>query len=263
VKAHMFNFGVEGLTISPNSVLIRLLVERYHPALIVYVTEMRDYIAGNGLDYEVPFLADPWIRYQRGDFNPFGWLVDHSAALQHYLPYRDWMQADFPSTMFNYAKRYQETTASGYEADSLIGAGIDVPPDPANPQDAAYFKAYGKYQVASTRLANLQDVLAYSREQGTAVWVVEMPVHPTFYAYVGGEAVHQQFQQTVSATVQDNGGWFLPAAACFDVIPLQGRSNRWHLNFQGAPLFSSCLGRQLAGLASQQHTTFIKPAGGK
>ena len=262
IQARMFNFGVEGTTVSPNSVITRLLVERYHPALVIYVTEMRDYIAGNAVDFESRFLADPWIRYQRGDFTIFGWLVDHSAGLQKYLPYRDWMLADFPGTIFGYINRYNTTTLSGYEADYEIGTNIDVLPDPANPQDATYFKAYGNYQIAPSRLAELKDILDFSRGQGTAVWVVEMPVHPTFYTYVGGESVHQQFQQTISTTVQTNGGWFLPATACLDVIPLNGRSNRWHLNFQGAPLFSTCLGQQLAFLGSQQNTTFIKPAAG-
>ena len=80
-----------------------------------------------------------------------------------------------------------------------------------------------------------------------------MPVHPTFYVYVGGEAVHKQFQQTISSFVTTNGGTFLPAETCLSSIPLNGRSNRWHLNYIGAPYFSSCLGNQLAILVNQDH----------
>ncbi len=83
-----------------------------------------------------------------------------------------------------------------------------------------------------------------------------MPVHPTFYVFVGGEAVHKQFQQTLFSFVEDNGGLFLPAEACND-IPLEGRSNRWHLNYIGAPIFSKCLGQQLSILADQQNTDFV------
>ena len=253
VQPRIFNFGVEGMTISPNSVIARLLVEQYHPALLIYVTEMRDYIAGNGLEYETPFLKDPWLQYRIGQYNLVGWLADNSSAMQHYLPYRNWVQSDFPQTMAFYIKRYQETSASGYEPDSMIGVNVDVPPNPNDPTEVQNFKDYGNYQIAASRVDNLKNILDFSKNQGTNVWVVEMPVHPTFYVYVGGERVHQQFQQTISSFVTTNGGSFLPSEACLNTIPLKGRSNRWHLNYIGAPYFSSCLGDQLAIFVQQNH----------
>jgi hypothetical protein len=266
VRVRMFNFGVEGMTVSPNSVITGLLVKHYHPALIVYVTEMRDYIAGNGMDYETRFLADSWLHTELGKFDPFIWLVNNSAALQHYLPYRNWMRSDFSQTMSTYVERYQGTTASGYEADHLVGTNIDRLPDPNKPDDAANFLEGKNYQISPSRLSNLKTILAAGKPYRlpTAIWVVEMPVHPTFYVFVGGEQVHRQFQQVISSFVASNGGSFLPSEACLDAIPLQGRSNRWHLNYIGAPIFSSCLGEQLALLAQQQKTSFIKmkPAAG-
>jgi len=257
VHARIFNFGVEGMTIAPNSVIARLLVERYHPALLIYVTEMRDYIAGNGLEYETPFLKDPWLRYQAGDFNLFGWVVDHSAALQHYLPFRNWARSDYPQTIAFYIKRFHDTSASGYEPDIGIGDNIDIPPNPKDPAEVQNFKDFGNYQIAASRLNNLKNILDFSKNQGTNVWVVEMPVHPTFYVYVGGELVHKQFQQKISSFVTSNGGSFLPAEACLSTIPLNGRSNRWHLNYIGAPYFSACLGDQLASFINQQHIDLI------
>ncbi|MBE0582280.1 MAG: hypothetical protein IH612_00800, partial [Desulfofustis sp.] len=52
----IFNFGVEGLTIEPNSVVARLLVETYHPKVIVFGTEIRDYVANNGTEAAEAFL---------------------------------------------------------------------------------------------------------------------------------------------------------------------------------------------------------------
>ena len=254
----IFNFGVEGMTIAPNSLIARLLVERYHPALLIYVTEMRDYIAGLGLEYETPFLNDPWVQYQEGNFNPFGWAVDHSAALQHYLPFRNWARSDFPQTIAFYIKRYRDTSSSGYEPDEGIGVNINIPPNPNDPAELQNFKDYGNYQIAASRVDDLSNILDFSKNQGTAVWVVEMPVHPTFYVYVGGETVHMQFQETISSVVTTNGGSFLPSEACLGTIPLKGRSNRWHLNYIGAPYFSSCLGDQLAIFVEQSHINPIK-----
>jgi hypothetical protein len=255
-RIRIFNFGVEGLTVAPNSVNARILVKKYRPALLIYVTEMRDYIATTGLDYQQLFLSNPWIQNQQGNFNLPGWLVDHSMALQYFLPYRNWMRADFPQSIYSLIRRSQNTSSSGYEPEMAMGENIGSPPDPNDPEEAKNFTAYGNFQMAPSRLESLQSILTLNQEKGTKVLVVEMPVHPTFYDYVGGEAIHQQFQLTISSIVRSNGGSFLPAEKCND-IPLVGRANRWHLNYLGAPVFSTCLGRQLAILANQLNTDFI------
>ena len=257
VHPRIFNFGLEGMTVAPNSVIAQLLVERYHPALLIYVTEMRDYIAGNGLEYETPFIKDPWLQYQTGNLTPAGWLADHSAALQHYLPFRNWARSDFPDTIALYLKRYHDTSASGYEPDSGIGVNINIPPNPNDPAEVQNFKDYGNYQIAASRLSDLKSILDSNKNQGTTVWVVEMPVHPTFYVYMGGAVIHKQFQKTISSFVTANGGSFLPAETCLSSIPLNGRSNRWHLNYIGAPYFSTCLGDQLVIFGNQHHLDLI------
>jgi len=256
IPLRIFNFGSEGLTIAPNSVNARIIVNKYHPALLIYVTEMRDYIATVGLSYQQSFLSNPWIKYQQGNFDPTGWLIDHSMALQSYLPYRNWMRADFPQFIYSYLYRNRNTTSSGYEPELATGQNIDLPPNPNDPNEAENFQSTANYQVAPSRLENLQSILSLKQEQGTKILIVEMPVHPTFYFYVGGDAVHQQFQQTISSIVSTNGGSFIPAEKCID-IPLKGRANRWHLNYLGAPVFSTCVGQQLAILAKQQNTNFV------
>ncbi len=113
--------------------------------------------------------TDPWLRYQTGDFNLLGWLADHSAALQHYLPFRNWVRSDFPDTMAFYIKRYHDTSASGYEPDTMIGVNIDVPPNPNDPAEAQNFKDYGNYQIAASRLGDLKSILDFRQNQGTSV----------------------------------------------------------------------------------------------
>jgi hypothetical protein len=256
IQLRIFNFGLEGLTVAPNSVNARILVNKYHPALLIYVTSMRDYLVTNGLDYERSFLSSPWIKYQQGDFDPTGWLIDHSMALQHYLPYRNWMRADFPKSMSSYLYRYKNTSFNGYEPELAMGKNVDIPPNPNDPAEAVNFQANASYQVAPSRLKNLQSILFLKKEKGSTVLIVEMPFHPTFYVYVGGDAVHRQFQKTISSIVGSNGGLFIPAEKCND-IPLVGRANRWHLNYLGAPVFSTCLGQHLVILAEQQNNHFI------
>jgi hypothetical protein len=252
----IFNFGVEGLTIDPNSVNARILVDTYHPALLIYVTEMRDFIDGLALDYQQMFLSDPWIQYRQGKINLLGWLIDNSTALQSYLPYRNWMRADFPETIHLYRYRSHNTSASGYEVENGVEENIDIPPDPADPAEINNFETFNNFKIAATRLENLESILALGNNEDTKVLIVEMPVHPTYYVYAGGEAVHHQFQQTISSLVMNADGSFIPAESCSD-IPLDGRANRWHLNKKGAPIFSTCLGQELVRLANEQNTDFV------
>jgi hypothetical protein len=244
----IFNFGVEGLTIAPNSVNASILVRKYHPALLIFVTEMRDFIATNGLDVQQRFLSDPWMEYQQGSFNFTGWMIDHSMALQTFLPYKNWMRADFPQTISSFMLHRITISTDGYERENYQGGNIDSPPDPANPQDAQNFLDYGNFQVAPSRLGSLQSILSLQGSPGTKVLIVEMPVHPSFYVFIGGDSVHKQFQGTISSFVTSSGSIFLPAETCGS-IPLAGRADRVHLNNLGAHFFSVCLGDQLSNLA--------------
>jgi hypothetical protein len=81
----VFNFGIEGMTIQPNSVVAKILIETYHPQALIFGTEIRDYYAKNGVIVAERFLSNPWVRYRNGDFNFWGWLAEHSHAYPYYL----------------------------------------------------------------------------------------------------------------------------------------------------------------------------------
>jgi len=260
LRLRIFNFGVDGLTIAPNSVNTKLLVEKYHPALLVFVTEMRDYDAMNGLEAQGMFLSNPWVQYQMGGFNPTGWIIDHSVAIQHYLPYRNWMRSDFPNTFAAYLQTYHTTSLAGYEPDYGEMNAVSAPTQ-NDLTDNPYFDNSRPYQINPSRLACLQAILDLARNDGPQIVVVEMPVHPVFFDYVGGETVHKAFQEKIAETVQAGSGIFLPAIDEVS-IPLEGRANLTHLNWRGAPILSAYLGEKLAALANQDGMTFVNEQNG-
>jgi hypothetical protein len=94
-KPRVFNFGVEGLTISPISDLAEILVEKYHPGTLLVFTEMRDYVAGNGTEVETTFLDNAWMHYEMGKPSLAGFILAHSQVLQHLLSVRNWSRSDF------------------------------------------------------------------------------------------------------------------------------------------------------------------------
>ncbi|HZU86358.1 MAG TPA: hypothetical protein VFF78_02670 [Anaerolineaceae bacterium] len=249
-KLRVFNFGVEGLTVVPMAQLARLLVDTYHPGTIIYFTEMRDYLAGNGDDVAQSFLANEWLQYRMGQKSFVGWAVDHSSALQLLLPLRTWARADFPDTFLLNQRRQQNTHADGYEPEIQVVDFSGAPPDPNDPEDQKLFALYGNFAIAPERLDYLKQLLALSNT-GTAILVTEFPAYPAFYHYFGGEHVHQLYLDAIQEFIANQGGAFLPPVNPV-LIPLNGRSDDHHLNQIGAELYSSLLGQQFNLLCQQQ-----------
>ncbi len=246
----VFNFGVEGMDLFTNSELAALLVEEYHPKTIIFFTEMREY--GPVTDTSVPdrFKTDPWFQYKLGNPSAEAWIYDHSFAMQYFLPYRNWGRADFPDTMLKNLYRYSQTTASGYEPDHAYGKDLDVHTDPTDPAQKVWFDLYRDFKVNETNLDDLAGILDL-HARGVQVIVTEMPVYKTFYDYFGGEVIHQQFLTTIAEHTETHQGFYFPPVDS-ELIPLVGRVDNHHLNFEGAPVYSKLLGQQLGTLCLEQ-----------
>jgi hypothetical protein len=238
----VFNFGVEGLTVVPMADLAELLVDTYHPLAIIYFTEMRDYLAGNGDDTARTFLENEWLRYRISQKSPIGWAVDHSAALQMLLPLRQWPRADFLDTYLQNLRRLDNTRLDGYEPEIQQTEFTGELPDPADPQDREFFALYGNYSIADQRLESLMSMLMLFNK-GTYILVTEFPAYPGFYQYFGGEQVHTDYLVTIEDFILKNGGTFIPPIDP-NLIPLNGRSDDHHLNSRGAAQYSTLLGKQ-------------------
>lgn len=254
----IFNFGIEGLTVAPNANIVQLLEREYHPGTIIFVTEMRDYAANNGLDLEKQLLADEWLSapYQSA-VSTRVWLKSNSSLLQHLLPLRNWSRADFPDTFLMNIRRWGDTSASGYEADRNTGEGIDIPPDPNDPKEKENFALFKDFSIDPGRLQDLQTILGQSAN-GTSVFVTEMPLYPTYFVYFGGEPAHEAYLSTLESFVTANGGIFLPPLS-WKLIPLEDRVDHHHLNYKGAPLFSKLLAQQLAEVC-EYNGTCLQPS---
>jgi len=249
----VFNFGVEGLTVAPNSVIARILNAKYHPGTIIFITEMRDYAATNGLEIEEQLLSDEWmIARQGGEETARAWLRANSSLLQQLLPFRNWSRADFPDTFLMQARRFADTSLSGYEADASIGENIDIPPDPADPDEKEDFKLFANFSIDPGRLANLKDILEFSND-GTPVIITELPVHPSYFTYFGGTQAHDRYLKTLIPFIEEQGGVFLPAPD-WQGIPLFARADHHHLNNIGAILYSRMLAGKLANLCLNEGT---------
>lgn len=246
----IFNFGVEGLTVVPMADLASLLVDTYHPKTIIYFTEMRDYLAGNGDDVSKKFLSSDWLQYRLGKRNFLGWLEDHSAALQRLLPMRYWSRADFPDTWLQNMRRFANTHPDGYEPEIQVSDFTGKLPDPNDPDDQKLFAIYGNYEIDPARLEKLRSLII-QREKGTWIVVAEFPSYPGFYTYFGGEQVHADYLSAIADYTREQGGMFLPPISP-NLIPFSGRADDHHLNQIGAKLYSGLLAQQWNILCQMQ-----------
>jgi len=251
----VFNFGVEGLTVSPNSKLAVLIDETFAPASIVFFTEMRDYVPENGAEVEAELFSDPWLTYRISGKGLIGRVIDRSAALQLLLPYRQWANPDFLDVLLRNTGRTLATSNAGYEPETRLRNDIDIRPDANNPDDAYFFSLYSNFSITPARLDDLDTILNL-RSDKTAVFVSEIPAFFTFYDYFGGEEVHTKFVSDIQKYVVSQGGTFIQPVAS-DEIPLDGRADRLHLNSSGAITFSKLLARQFY-LACEETQSCLK-----
>jgi hypothetical protein len=261
-KLRIFNFGIEGLTVAPNSKLAKILSEEYHPGTILFVTEMRDFVAQNGLDVETKFESNPWIRGVLGTGYSFeSKLISSSSFLQQMLVFRNWSRFDFLENYQTAIKRNENMNAAGYEEDPSIGGLFNQHPNPNDPNDRVNFDLFDHFKIDPGRLNDLRNILELN-ETGARIIITEMPIYPTFYEYFGGQAIHLQFQDEIDSFITINEGVYVEPVS-WALIPFDGRDDYLHLNFRGAILYSRFLAWQLAAQCRSQHQCllFSSPGG--
>lgn len=233
-----YNFGVEGLTLHGNLALAGILLDEYHPDVLLYIADVRDLDASNLPSSETRFLADPWLRYRMGEWTLAGWLFDHSQALQRYLPYRNWVRADFPDTFYTYLYRSVTISDAGYEPDTNAEI-LDAEALAEMRHSPACTQYYAEIEIGAARLDELRALIALAEAHRARLIVAEMPVNPIVYECMTGSVSHADFQQVMAETVTQAGGVFLPA---YPELPVEAHVDMHHLNPDGAAAFS----RQLA-----------------
>ncbi|MBS1249096.1 MAG: hypothetical protein MAG431_00669 [Chloroflexi bacterium] len=243
-KLRVFNFGVNGISLPPATSLIEIVTQTYNPSLIIHVTEMRDYHPQTGMGMAGRVADDPWLRYKLGKPSPWGWVIDHSMAIQRYLSFRFWAREDFPSWYALLERRLIDITPWGYEPDRHVDDRINEPPNPNEKKDQHILETYKNYQVDPKRIGFLETIL---HQPDRKVIILGMPVHPTTVEYFGNpQEDYQEFLTTVEETARTHGGKFIATANL--TIPDEGYANKFHLNQSGAPIFSEFLAKELVHL---------------
>ena len=255
-----FNYGTEGLSLTATAATIRILIETARPDIIVLATEMRDYYNTSGQELADRYISNSWVQQKMGNPSVPGWLLDNSLLLQKAFVLRDWMRVDFPETLKLNIRRWHDTSESGYEPDNRIMPNIASPIDLNDPEEKALYEAYYPFDVADERLQALQDILAVCKNNEVQLVLLDMPAHPTFFGYFGGESEHGHYLDFIEGFSRENDVVLIPAMP-FENVPVEGWSDRIHLNKTGVPVFSQYLGENLSSLLENGQLNIKNPGG--
>ena len=247
-----FDFGVDGMPASNAGALAQVLVEDYHPRLLIYGVDARDYaVPADSKDAKVLAEMD-WLKYRLGQFSLKGWLIEHSELYRYRFALQRLLRFDYQHTIrdgsyTNLLGRY------GFDFDERAG-DVATPPrrdDPRGPVQY-YFGLLSGYQMLPENIYGLEQVLEQDDEVEELV-VVELPVAATYMEFFGnGVADYQTYLERVKKMTLEEDGYFVESMS-WGVIPADGWVDYSHLNRVGAAAFSRALGEKIgaAKLAGQ------------
>jgi hypothetical protein len=241
-----FNFGIDSSSVASSAALVKILIEDYHPRLLIFGTDPRDYAIPGIEPGPAVILDTSWVKYRLGSFSLEGWLLDHSYLFRYRQHLSRLMRFNFEGTLWSATQLDLPILPNGYTPLSTISTYINEPPDPLDTSyEVTYYKnIYSSYHVLDENLAAMEAIMDYNGLE-TEVIIVEMPVSDGLYYFFGnGEADYDRFVARVSelASLHQIPFWRTEPQ---DSIPDDGWSDYSHLNTRGAEILSAWLGSQV------------------
>jgi hypothetical protein len=255
-----FNFGIDASSAVSTAVLVKILVEDYHPRLLLIGTDARDYAIPSKDRDPLAILETPWIQYRAGHFSLDGWLTEHSYLYRYRQHLSRLLHFNFEGTLWSETKLNFEILDDGQTPIDKVADYIN---DPPSPQDDSYEVVYysrifAPYQMLDENLNALESIMEYNGAT-TQVIVVEMPVADGLYYFFGnGEADYDRFIARISGLADLHHVPFWRTEP-LDSIPDDGWSDYSHLNVTGAEIFSNWLGEQVGRLEVQKDAGGLQP----
>lgn len=243
-----FNFALAEITLSDAPIMTEFLIRRYAPRLLVYGLSPRDFSANvdSGRPTDPAHIA--WMRYQRGEPDVNGWLIDHLLSYRYYLAIHDWMAPDFQGRLDQRRRTEAELTAlDGHTPSEEV---FDLNGD--DPWWRAR-KVFKDYHTAPGALAGVRDLVALAdRYPATTLVLAEIPLHPAIYTDFLPAADYDALIAAIESSAGAQSVLFVRSAAL--ALPPEGVwKDSIHLNGRGAALFSAWLGEQTARALGAPH----------
>jgi hypothetical protein len=247
-----FNFGIDAASAASTAALARIIVEDYHPRLLMIGTDPRDYAVPREDPDPSVVLNSPWVAYRQGEFSLEGWLLEHSYLYRYRQHLGRLARFQFEDTLWSNTKLPYEILPNGFTSLDKVSTYINNPPIQGDDSFEVkyYTRIYSSYKMLPENLEGLERITEYNGS-GIQVILVEMPVADGLYYFFGnGESDYNKFLTRVDelTTLHYVPFW---QTEPLDFIPDNGWVDYSHLNKMGAAIFSTWLGQQV-GTEEQQ-----------
>jgi hypothetical protein len=230
-----FNFGINGGGEDTPLAMAEILVEEYHPTLLVFGLSPR---LGHHPENDL-IIGLPWVRYRRGDFSLKGWLADRSMTYRYGLLVGNWLAVPQVSLEERLdTQRVLAENAGFNPSDTVITL-------PLGKADLEKVETYN-YRLDGLWQKRLDRMLGFHQPPGLQVVLVEVPVHPVVLA--GRDAQRRDYEAFVaqaSRIARERGVLFLPTTLLGLLPDDASWRDKGHLNSAGAAIFSRWVGEQV------------------
>jgi hypothetical protein len=241
--------GIETLPAGAAGTLAQIVVNKYHPDLLIYGTSARDYAPNSKSEDMTVIVEGSWVRYQSGDHSPLLWLQNHSYIYR----YAKQLQLVIRFNTDGLRESQQEFGVSIADASGFLPKtrpAQEVHFLAAEKDAANLFHPYTIYDENLEGLAQIIDL-----QKSTKIVIVEMPVSVDYYAYFENQEL--DYERFVEAIVSTTAPKNIPLIQTSNsqIIPDEGWWDRSHMNLVGANIFSEWLGEQILQFISKD--TFV------
>jgi hypothetical protein len=238
-----FNFGVLGMAPYAGATLIRILNRNYSPKMVIWGISPYD-LKTNEKNKQLALEDGSWIRFQTGEGNFGGWLIDASYLTRYYLRFRLWL--DFPRIDRVIRASERRWSANGFTR-GRRGSSIAAPDQLE--REAENKGAMRNFKINQRVLSRMHE--AFQSTPGVTCVLVEMPIHRSNEA--GGEEEEKSYEKLVSL-IQGFAGrkniHFIQSDRQNSFNDSHWR-NFLHMNSIGARRFSQWLGRRVGAAVRQ------------
>ena len=242
IPLECFTFGVQGL--APNSVgdVSQVIIDQLSPALLVYGSDVPSLGKSAGGGPQSAVLERAWFQHRIGNPSAEGWIIQHSMLVRYLLLGHELLRGDPRDWLSTNHNIEANTTARGFRDRDLSNLVPGQIPEPRG----EVLEVLAAFEVSQEQLDGLRRLAGL--DGPTAVLVVEAPLHPGFFRFLGREEDdYLQAYGQLQAVLAEEGVPFLPSTAVVE-IENAGWLNANHLNARGAAVFSRWLAEQVAQL---------------
>ena len=242
-KIRCFNFGVSAMPANAAAAVAKILVEDYHPKLLIYGLSARDLAIPNDAEDSAVILETPWVQYRMGQFSIQGWLYDHSYFYRNLKSLNNLVRLNFNSPEEEFGLTLSERYGFLPKQEPITDKSLTT----AN--EYAHQWLYN-YNVQQENILGLKQI-SRQRDQNLQVVVIDMPVPPVHFDYFkNGRQDFDQYIDQVSNVLASERVVFWQMTD-HNMISESGWWDPSHLNEQGAQLFSEWLGHRVGTAVNQ------------